>query len=232
MAEESKKNIKQQKPKSLKAKLLDLKKKVAIMQKNGKGYGYDFVTEESILLLINDDMIENGLKLTPSFVPGTLQTEIVNYVDSKGKSKTDILAKSEMKFTWEDINTGESEVIDWLMIGQQGDGSQALGSGLTYANRYFLLKYFNVATSKDDPDKIRSEMEAKAAAEEKKKISAIQTKVKKIYASLIQKYQKQDKVYEVLGTTKEQFLKDFNNQDRVNDLLEQMELLLKEDSNA
>lgn len=220
MEEENKKNI------SLDHKLMELKKEVSILQKNSDGYGYKYVNEESILLKINDKMIELGVKLTPKFKSGTLHSEVVNYKDAKGKEKTDVLVRSEMQFVWKDIETKEEEVIDWGLLGQQADGSQALGSGLTYANRYFLLKYFNVATSDDDPDKIRSEI---SKEEENKKLSALQTKIKKSFNSMVQKYTTQEKIYEVLGTNKEQFIKDYNNPDKQQTLLEQMELLLKED---
>ena len=55
--------------------------------------------------------------------------------------------------------------VTWALIGQQADAAQAFGSALTYANRYFLLKFFQVATPDDDPDrwrskKIEAEMEA------------------------------------------------------------------------
>lgn len=216
----------EEKQMNLDHKLMELKKEVSIMQKDSEGHGYTYVSEESILLAINNKMMDLGLKLTPKFKDGTLHSEVVNYQNAKGQPKTDVLVRSEIQFVWKDIETGEEEIIDWALLGQQADGSQALGSGLTYANRYFLLKYFNVATSNDDPDKIRSEI---AAEEERKKLSAIQTKIKKTLEKLIQKYQTQEKIYEVLGTTKEQFKNDYNNPDKWQTLLEQMELVLKGD---
>ena len=211
---------------NLDKKLMELKKLVSIMQKDSEGHGYTYVSEESILLAINDKMIELGLKLTPKFKPNTLYSEVVNYENAKGQSKTDVLVRSEMQFIWKDIESGEIEIIDWGLVGQQADGSQALGSGLTYSNRYFLLKYFNVATSNDDPDKIRSEIEAEL---ERKKLSAMQTKIKKTLDKLIQKYQTQEKIYQVLGTNKEQFKADYNTPDKWQTLLEQMELVLEGD---
>lgn len=211
---------------TLDQKILELKKIICIMQKNAEGYGYKFVTEDSILLAINEKMIELGLKLTPRFKEGSLNSEIVNYKDAKGKEKTDVKVQAELSFVWKDIYTGETEIIDWGLMGQQGDASQALGSGLTYANRYFLLKYFNVATIEDDPDKIRSEIKAE---EERRKISATQTKCKKLFAELLKIHQKSLKVYEILGTTKEQFQIDYNNEEKVKNLIDQMELILKGD---
>lgn len=214
---------------TLDKKLMELKKLVSIMQKDSDGHGYKYVSEESILLAINDKMIELGVKLTPMFKEGSLYSEVVNYQNAKGQAKVDVLVRSEIQFVWKDIETGETEIVPWGLLGQQADGSQALGSGLTYANRYFLLKYFNVATSVDDPDKIRSEI---AAEEERKKISAIQTKIKKSFEKAIQKYQSKDEVYKKLGTSKDQFLKDYNDIEKQDTLFEQLELILKGDNNG
>lgn len=214
------------KKKTLDQKLMELKKLVSIMKKDSEGHGYNYVSEESILLALNNKMIELGVKLTPRFVPGTLYSQVVNYQNAKGTPKTDVLVRSELQFIWKDIESGETEIIDWGLLGQQADGSQALGSGLTYANRYFLLKYFNVTTSDDDPDKIRS---AIAAEEERKKISAVQTKVKKLFEQAIKKYQSKEEIYKALGTTRDKFLEDYNNTEKQEVLLEQLSLILKGD---
>ena len=213
---------------NLDKKLMELKKLVSIMQKDSEGHGYTYVSEESILLAINDKMIELGLKLTPRFKPNTLYSEIINYQNSKGQPKTDVLVRSEMQFIWKDIESGETEIVDWGLVGQQADGSQSLGSGLTYSNRYFLLKYFNVATSKDDPDKIRSEIEAE---EERKKLSALQTKIKKAFNEMVKKYRTKEKIYSLLGTDDKTFIEDYNNPQKWQTLLEQMELVLKGGNN-
>lgn len=214
------------KKKTLDQKLMELKKLVSIMKKDSEGHGYNYVSEESILLALNDKMIELGVKLTPRFVPGTLYSQAVNYQNAKGTPKTDILVRSELQFIWKDIESGETEINDWGLLGQQADGSQALGSGLTYANRYFLLKYFNVTSSDDDPDKIRS---AIAAEEERKKISAVQTKVKKLFEQAIKKYQSKEEIYKALGTSRDKFLEDYNNAEKQEVLLEQLSLILKGD---
>lgn len=218
--------------KNLKQKLQEIKSEVAIMQKNKEGHGYKYVDEESLLLVINDEMIKNELRLIPNIISNTLKTDVINYQNSKGQPKTDVLVQADMEFIWEDISSGETEKVTWALVGQQADASQSLGSGLTYCNRYFLLKYFNVATTQDDPDKIRSEI---AAEEERKKITPIQTNIKKALSILTQFLQTQDAIYKKLGTTKEQFTKDYNNSEQAEKLLEQMKLVineLKEKQNA
>ena len=46
------------------------------------------------------------------------------------------------------------------MVGQQSDASQEFGSGLTYSSRYFLFKYFSIATSDADPDTLLKKQRA------------------------------------------------------------------------
>ena len=70
---------------------------------------------------------------------------------TKYAEKSEILSKVMMKFTWVDCETGET---DENMFGANGqnDWEKGLGSALTYAERYFLLKYFHIATDEDDID--------------------------------------------------------------------------------
>ena len=56
-----------------------------------------------------------------------------------------------MQFTWVDCETGEKDVNLFGANGQN-DWDKGVGSALTYAERYFLLKYFNIATDEDDID--------------------------------------------------------------------------------
>lgn len=217
--------MKEEKNKSLDEKLQVIKSEVDIMKKNKDGYGYSYVDEESILLKINSHMINLGIKLTPQLVPGTLHTEVVRYVDKKKNDVTDILVTSEMEFIWKDITTGETIKVPWGLVGQQSDGSQAFGSGLTYSNRYFLLKYFNISTSQDDPDELRKRIKQE---EEQKKMTTEQTKVKKLFAMAITKFGKKELVYEKLGTTRDQFVKDYEDTEKCKTLLEQFNLLFNE----
>ena len=46
---------------------------------------------------------------------------------------------------------------------------------------------------------------------------------------LVQIYQGKNKVYEILGTTKEQFMKDYEDETKADTLLEQLELIKKGD---
>jgi hypothetical protein len=56
-----------------------------------------------------------------------------------------------MRFTWIDCETGEKDENLFGANGQN-DWEKGLGSALTYAERYFLLKYFHIPTDEDDID--------------------------------------------------------------------------------
>jgi hypothetical protein len=66
-----------------------------------------------------------------------------------------------MRFTWVDIETGEKDENLFGANGQN-DWDKGVGSALTYGERYFLLKFFHIATDEDDidnPDRKKEEVE-------------------------------------------------------------------------
>ena len=63
-----------------------------------------------------------------------------------------------MRFTWVCVDTGETDVNLFGANGQNGF-DKGVGSALTYAERYFLLKYFHIATDEDDIDKPKPSLE-------------------------------------------------------------------------
>ena len=56
-----------------------------------------------------------------------------------------------MTFTWIDAESGEKLPVKFGANGMN-NWDKGLGSALTYAERYFLLKFFHIATDEDDVD--------------------------------------------------------------------------------
>lgn len=84
------------------------------------------------------------------------------------ENNNEVLVSADMMWSWVDNDNPEERIdVEWALVGQQGDASQAFGSGLTYSNRYFLLKFFNIATPDADPDAFRSKQRAAETAEDK-----------------------------------------------------------------
>ena len=161
-------------------KLAVLREQVEVIQRNKQGYGYNYVSEDAIMAKISVGMKQYGLLLVPNIVAGTTKTEARRWDKSKwtkdGKPFEEHIMEhvvtADMTYTW--INTENPEErfeVGWSMVGQQPDASQAFGSGLSYATRYFLLKFFTVATPDDDPETFRKrqketeEEQAKRVAE-------------------------------------------------------------------
>ena len=86
-----------------------------------------------------------------------VENERIDY-NTKNGSKSEMLYKVWQKFTWIDTDTGDKDENEFFSAGQN-DWEKGLGSALTYAERYFLLKYFHIATDEDDID--NSERKAK-----------------------------------------------------------------------
>lgn len=151
-------------------KLAKVRKSVEVVQKNKSGYGYRYVSDDELLAKITGQMDKYGVSLIPSVVPETFSVAPYTYTafdkkTQKEKTVNELLVKGDMKFMWvNNENPDEHIDVDWVLVGHQSDASQSFGSALTYAYRYFILKYFGVATPEDDPDSWRSKQ--KAAEEE------------------------------------------------------------------
>ena len=136
---------------NLHQKLVEIRKSIDGFTKDTQGYGYKYVSGTQVLAKIHGKMNELGVILQPEL--SNLQHEVHPYVDKNGKDKIDFIVFGQMSYTWFDSENPEDKIIvPWYVIGQQDETSKALGSGLTYSERYFLLKYFNVPTDADDPD--------------------------------------------------------------------------------
>lgn len=148
-------------------KLAKIRQMTQVIQKNKQAYGYKYVTESEILERVTAGMKQYNVSLIPSIVGGTLKTDKHEYKNAKGKDVCDIVVTADMQYKWIDNENPDDFIIsDWVLIGEQSDSSMALGSALSYTNRYFMLKYFQIATVEDDPDNWRTRQQEHEKAEE------------------------------------------------------------------
>lgn len=165
---------------NLMQKLAGVRKMVEVIRKNRSGFNYKYVSEDEILARVTAGMDKYHILLYPGIVPQTAAVTPYNYTKIKNtkngekieESVNEVLVKADMTFTWINLDNPEDTlVVPWVIVGQQGDASQAVGSGLSYLHRYFLLKFFQIATPDDDPDNWRSK-KLQAAEEEERAIVA------------------------------------------------------------
>lgn len=139
---------------NLHQKLVEIRKNIESFSKDTKSYDYIFVSGTQILKSIKNKMDELGVLLVPEIDYSTFKWEKHEYVTAKGKEKLDFIVTAKMTYTW--INAEEPTdklVVPWVCIGQQTDDiSKAMGTALTYNERYFLLKFLGIPTDEDDAD--------------------------------------------------------------------------------
>ncbi|MDY3344427.1 ERF family protein [Riemerella anatipestifer] len=133
-------------------KLLQIQAKVNGLGKDassGSGnYGYQYVSGAKVLEFVRPLMNELGLILKQEIL--SIENDRQDYTVKSGP-KSEILSKVMMRFTWIDTETGEKDENLFGANGQN-DWEKGLGSALTYAERYFLLKFFHIPTDEDDID--------------------------------------------------------------------------------
>lgn len=129
-------------------KLLVIQKKINGLGKDKKSFSWSYVTGDKLLGEIKPIMNELGLILKQEVL--SIDNLRMDY-QTKNGLKTEILSKAMMQFTWIDTESGEKDVNLFGANGQN-DFEKGLGSALTYAERYFLLKFFHIATDEDDID--------------------------------------------------------------------------------
>lgn len=176
---------------SIYEKLLSVKKKVPYLKKDKKSFQYSYATPSLVLGVFNPLLNEVGIILKTEVLDMTSERVLVKSKEDKAKFKpykpqtkdnqgniTDTGQKEEkifidvyetlyslkLRFTWIDVQTGEKDENIFFSSGLNGD-EKGVGSALTYAERYFFLKYFNVPTDDDDPDSFQE----KHLTEEQKK---------------------------------------------------------------
>jgi len=156
---------------TLRQKLFQIQTTIDKFQKDGQGNNFKYIKGEQILSIILPKMNELKIMLEPHLT-GPAEFYQVNYLTTLklkgtkedpiwyGKPATDVVLTTPGYFVWVDVETGEEIKIPWVFAGQQADVSQAEGSGLTYNERYFLMKYFHIQTDADDPDARRQNIVA------------------------------------------------------------------------
>lgn len=137
-------------------KLVEVRKSIDFFKKDTQGYGYTYVSGSQILKKIKDKLDELQIILIPVVLNQKHETFYYKQWDRKDKrekEKTDFIVTADMKYIWVNAENPDERIeVPWQTMGQHDDISKAFGSGLTYSERYFLLKFFGVPTDEEDPD--------------------------------------------------------------------------------
>ena len=136
-------------------KIIEVKKVCGVFTKDASttGFGaYKYVSGSQVLSTIKAKMEEVGLLFVPVNVENRCWSTF-DYVNSKGDTKTDFIVEGKVTYRFVNAENPDDHLdIPWEFYGQQNDISKAFGSGLTYTERYMLLKTLGIPTDDEDPD--------------------------------------------------------------------------------
>ena len=144
----------EQKPLNLQQKLIEVRKAVPYLQKAASGPQYQYVGSSQTLASVMDKMNELGILLKQEII----SQRVTQFQTAKGALQ--FMTDADMRFTW--INADDpTDREEALWQGQGVDnGEKGIGKLATYAEKYFILKSFNIATDKDDPDAFQQKAES------------------------------------------------------------------------
>ena len=149
------------------------------LKKEGKkGQGYKAVSSALVLMKVNEAINENGLILITDLVKKTVTVD--DFINSFGKPSKNYVTEIETKMTWVNIDDPKDIVsINWGCNALNSSLSQSVGSCLTYNEKYFIMKFFNIATDELDPDIIENNKIADKENESTKVLNLEDEKKKK-----------------------------------------------------
>lgn len=136
-------------------KLNEIHKAVGYIQKGQDGKQYKYVGSSDVLAAVRQHMNEQKLILLPAIENATVK----EYETKTGTLQ--IFTELTMTMTWVNTEKPEEKVeLPWYAQGMDLAGEKGVGKALTYGEKYFLLKFFNIATDKDDPDAFQDKINA------------------------------------------------------------------------
>lgn len=175
-------------------KLLEVRKSVPYLQKESQGHQYQYTGSSQVLAAVRNKLDELGLYLTCEVIGH-------NLIDGKtSKGGREVTTELDLEFTWVNTENLEEKIkIKWY--GQGVDNAEkGVGKALTYAEKYFMLKQFNIATDKDDPDAFqeKAEIYRKNEPASSEQINDLKNKINEL-AQL--RKRSIDEVYEAINVT-------------------------------
>jgi hypothetical protein len=143
-------------------KLIEVRKQVPYLQKESEGHQYKYTGSSQVLASVRKKLDELNLLLIPKILSTNILSETVDSTDkyNNPKKTTTYFTELNMTMTWVDAENPEEKIeCPWYAQGVDIAGEKGVGKALTYGEKYFMLKFFNIATDKDDPDAFQQKHE-------------------------------------------------------------------------
>lgn len=135
---------------NLHMKLMEIQKAVQYLRKDNAGFQYQYVSSSQTIAQVRAKMDDLGVLLVPRVT--SHKVERAESENDKGKISIQYFTEISMDMEWVNVEDPADKLIcPWYAQGKDS-GEKGVGKALTYGEKYFLLKFFHIATDKDDPD--------------------------------------------------------------------------------
>lgn len=140
---------------NLMQKLIEIRKEIGILQKTESGNkGAKYVDPEVLLLKAREGMNKQSVLLTCEVLSHTIIQ--INAPTKNDPNNVDFLFNGALVYKWMDADSGDIILCNWVATAtHMQDPSMAFGGALTYSERYFMMKFFQIPTPKDDPELLK-----------------------------------------------------------------------------
>lgn len=138
----------------IRQKLLEIQKTVRALKADASGYNYKYLSGDKLLSVVRPKMDELGILLTPEILNVELRELRTQKWDNRAQTAVEqfnLLYILSMRMTWVDTEDGSTLAQEWKTAGENAI-DKGYGSALTYGERYYLMKFFHLATDEDDVD--------------------------------------------------------------------------------
>ncbi|MDD5239972.1 MAG: ERF family protein, partial [Candidatus Nanoarchaeia archaeon] len=137
-------------------KLIEVRKIVPYLQKENQGEQYKYVSSSQVLGNVKAKLDELGILLIPTVKSHAVSISSIEILNEKGtptKRTNTYFTELDMLMVWVNAEKPDEKIeCTWYGQGVDIAGEKGVGKALTYAEKYFMLKFFNIPTDKDDPD--------------------------------------------------------------------------------
>jgi len=161
-------------------KLIEVRKEVPYLQKENQGEQYKYVSSSQVLGNVKAKLDELGILLIPSVKGHSVTTSSIEFFNEKNnvtKRTNTYFTELDMIMTWVNAEKPDEKIeCSWYGQGVDIAGEKGVGKALTYAEKYFMLKFFNIPTDKDDPDSFQKRMDDEEPPKQPQKQSPKQQK--------------------------------------------------------
>lgn len=149
-------------------KLIEVRKDVPYLQKDSQmtqGQSYKYNSSSQVIGAVRKKLDEMNLLLITKIVDKRVHMDTVEFEEtkngvSKPKRTTTFFTELDLMMVWVNGDDPTEQIeVPWYGQGIDTAGEKGVGKALTYAEKTFILKEFNIATDQMDVDAFQDKME-------------------------------------------------------------------------